>query len=202
MEESGKRLFIDQKTGSKERFDIIKASVENGCDTVVFSLGDKFFKSRNRNLKYIKLIKQNNLFIEAGGRDFSLLLPRRLYFFRRDLFRMEQGRRKLKYHFCPTNPKTIAVIAERSKYLFARSMRMMTLPRVFHLLPSKGQENTWCSCPACRAFYPAEQYIIAVNSAADALSGLDVKAKLSFMDFGLLRESEGIMPRNNMFSLP
>jgi len=201
MDESRKRLFIDKKSGAKERFEIINLAAENGCNTVVFSLGDSFFKNRKKNLKYIKLIKQNNLFIEAGGRDFSLLLPRLFFIFRRDLFRMEQGKRRLNYHFCPTNPKSIAVIAERSKYLFARSMQMMTHPRVFHLLPSEGHENAWCACPACRAFNPAEQYIIAVNSVADALSGLDVKAKLSFMDLGLLRESESIMPRNNMFRL-
>jgi len=84
-----KRLFIDKKTGAKERLNLVKFAVEKGCDTLVFSLGDSLFKSGNRNLKYIKLAKQQSLFIEAGGSDFSLLLPRRLFMFHRDLFRME-----------------------------------------------------------------------------------------------------------------
>jgi hypothetical protein len=201
MKELRKRLFIDRKTSAKERYEIINLAVENECDTLVFSLDDKFFKSKNRNLKYIKLIKQYNLFIEAGGRDLSFLLPGRMFFFHRELFRMEQGKRKKKYHFCPTNPKTRYIIVKRAKYLFARSMQSVTVPRIFHLLPDEGHENTWCACPACRAFSPDEQYIIAVNSAADALAGLDPDARLSFFDYGTVRETERILPRENMFHL-
>jgi hypothetical protein len=201
MKQERKRLFIDKKTGAKERLNIVKFAVENKCDTLVFSLDDKFFKSRNRNLKYIKLIKQHSLFIEAGGRDFSLLLPKRLFMFHRDLFRMEEGKRKAVHHFCPTNPETTAIVAKRARALFARAVREVTVPRIFHLLPDKGHENTWCACPACRAFSPAEQDIIAVNTAADALAKIDPEARLSYHDFGTEPESEGIAPRKNMFRL-
>jgi hypothetical protein len=155
------------------------------------------FKRRSRNLKYIKLAKQHSLFIEAGGRDFSLLLPRRLFLFNRDLFRMEEGRRKADHHFCPTNPKTTAIVTERASALFAGALREMTVPRVFHLLPDKGNENSWCACPACRAFTPAEQNIIAVNTAADALSKLDSDAHIIYHDYGTEPEAEGITPRKN-----
>ena len=192
------RLFIDKKTGAKERLNIVKFAVENGCDTLVFSLGDSLFKSGNRNLKYTKLAKQHSLFIEAGGRDFSLLLPRRLFMFNRDLFRMEEGRRKADHHFCPTNPKTTAVIAERARVLFARALREMTVPRVFHLLPDKEYENSWCACPACRAFSPSEQNIIAVNTAADVLLKLDPEALIIYYDYGTEPEAEGIAARKNM----
>jgi len=201
MKQTRKRLFIDKKTGAKERLNIVKFAVENNCDTLVFSMDDKFFKSKNRNLKYIRFAKHHSLFIEAGGSDFSLLLPRWLFLFRRDLFRMEQGKRKADHHFCPTNPKTTAIIKERARVLFARVLNNVTSPRIFHLLPDKGHETEWCACPACRAFSRAEQSIIAVNTAADALAKLDKDAVISYFDFGSEPETEGIVPRKNMFLL-
>jgi len=78
----------------------------------------------------------------------------------------------------------------------------MTAPRVFHLLPDQGHENTWCACPACRAFSPVEQHIIAVNSAADVLESIDLRSLLSYFDFGIPAgepTAGGIAARKNMF---
>ena len=197
MEQDRKRLFIDRKTSSRQRIENIKWAASNGYDAVVFSLGEKL----NANSKCIKLAKRYELEIEAGGCDLSLLLLRRLFFFHRDLFRMEQGKRKLTHHFCPTNPKTIAIIAERAGYLLARSMPLVTVPRIFHLLPDKGHENSWCACPACRAFSLEEQNIIAVNTAADVLARLDPDAKISFYDYETEPEVKGVAPRKNVFRL-
>jgi len=197
MKQERKRLFIGKKTGKKERLKIVKEAVEKKYDTLVFSLDDRFFKSKNRNQKYIKLMKYHSFNIEAGGRDFSLLLPRLLFLFHRDLFRMEGGKRKPSPHFCPTNHKTIAIITEHANKLFARVMREVTVPRIFHLLPERGYETAWCSCPACRAFSPAEQNLIAVNTAADALAKLDPDALLLYHDFGTEEEAKGVVPRKN-----
>jgi len=201
MKQTRKRLFIGRKTSAKERLKIIKNAVEKKYDTVVFSLDDNFFKSRNRSLKYIKLMKQHSFIVEAGGRDLSLLLPHRLFLLHRDLFRMEQGKRKADHHFCPTNPKTTAIIARRAYAFFARAVQRVTSPHVFHLLPDEGHENKWCACPACRAFSPAEQNIIAVNTAADELAKLDPSARLSYRGFGAEPAAEGIAPRKNTFRL-
>jgi len=205
MKQTRKRLFIDKKAGAKERQKIIKTAVENNYDTLVFSLDDKFFKSKSRNQKYIKLIKHHSFNIEAGGRDFSLLVPRRLFLLHRGLFRMEQGKRKAAHHFCPTNPKTTAIIGENASILFARTMREVTVPRIFHLLPDEGHENTWCACPACRAFSFSEQNIIAVSTAADALAKLDPEALIFYHDFGSDSSNEGgaarITPRKNTVCL-
>jgi hypothetical protein len=198
-----KRLFIKRKTSNIERPEIVKWAAGNGYDTLVFSMDDKYFSSKRG--KYIKLIKKYTLNIEAGGNDFSLLLPKKLFFFHRGLFRMEQGRRKSSPHFCPTNPKTTSIIAENAHTWFTHSMKAVTVPRVFHLLPDKGKENIWCACPACRAFSPYEQYIIAVISAADVLAKIDPDARLAFYNFGVgpdaLSHNEGITPRNNMISV-
>jgi hypothetical protein len=80
-------------------------------------------------------------------------------------------------------------------------MKAVTIPRIFHLLPDEKYENTWCACPACRAFSPAEQNIIAVNSAADALAALDPDARISFLDYNNEPEKATVPPRKNMFCL-
>jgi len=192
------RLFIDEKSNTAERDTTIYLAVENGCNTLVFSMNDRFFKNENKNQKYVKLIYNNAIFIEAGGHDFPLLLPESLFLFQSDLFRMEQGKRKSKHHFCPTNPKTISIIAENSQKYFSRVLQKMTAPRIFHLLPNKGHEETWCACPACRAFSPAEQYLIAVNTAADVLAKLDREARIMYVDFDAEPDAEGISPRGNL----
>jgi len=201
MKHERKRLFVGKKTTAGERQKIIKEAVNKNYDTLVFSLGDRFFKSGSKGQKYLKLIKYHSLNIEAGGRDFALLLPRRLFLFHRDLFRMEEGKRKPRPHFCPTNHKTTAAIAERALLLFARAMQKVTVPRIFHLLPDEGHETAWCACPACRAFSPGEQNLIAVNTAADALAKLDPDALLAYQDFRAEGEAAGIVPRGNAFAM-
>ena len=220
FEQERKRLFIGRKTTAKERLETVNWAVDNKYDTLVFSLNDRFFK-RRVNAEYAKLAKKHGFFIEAGGSDMSLLLHRRFFLFHRDLFRMELGKRSSNHHFCPTNPETTSRITARARFLFSRAMVFMTEPRIFHLLPDEGNEQTWCACPACRAFTPAEQNLIAVSSAADALLGLDPDARLSFLDLYMEPETNdpqvdepedfepqvfepqvrGIAPRKNMFRL-
>jgi hypothetical protein len=202
MEKKRKRLFISKKTSAGEREKLIKLAVGNECNTIVFSLDDPFFTTRNRKQRYIKLIKSYPIHIEAGGHDLHLLMPKNLFMFNRDLFRMEQGKRIKKHHFCPTNPKTISIIADRANALFARAFMEVTTPRIFHLLPEKDHENTWCQCPACRAFRPAEQYMIAVNAAADVLAKFDPEAKIIYNDFDPEPEAARVKPRGNTISLP
>jgi len=198
MKQARKRLFVSKKTGARERFKLIKLALENECNTLVFSLDDPFFTSKDRNQKYIKLAVTYALNIEAGGRDLSLLVPRSKFLFNRDLFRMVQGRRKASHHFCATNPKTTNLITERAYKLFNRAMQYTTAPRVFHLLPDEKYEETWCQCPACRAFRPVEQYIISVNAAADVLAKLDRDARIMYIDFDPEPEAARVKPRGNL----
>jgi len=196
MKQVRKRLFIDRKTGAGERVKIIKWATENGYNTLVFPMDDKFF--RGGGGKYAKLAKHFAFYIEAGGRDLSLLLPRNLFLFNKDLFRMEQGKRKMNNHFCTTNPKTTKIIAKQAKKLFLRAMQRTTPDRIFHLFPDEGCENVWCQCPPCRAFRPIDQYLIAVNAAASVLAEIDPQAKLSYIDFDTEPEAARVKPKNNM----
>jgi len=195
--QSRTRFFIKPDTSARERKEFIEWAAQNNFNAVVFPLGEML----NANSKCVKAAKHYGLFIEAGGRDLSILVPRRLFMFNRGLFRMEHGKRKRSHHFCPTNPKTTSVISRQAKKLFVRSMQFMSVPRVFHLLPDEGQENNWCACPSCRAFSPYEQNIIAVNSAADALFKIDPQALIGFLNNGTQPDAEGLVPRKNMFEL-
>jgi len=196
MKQVRKRLFIKRTTSAGERVKLIKWATENEYNTLVFPLDDKFF--RGGGGKYIKLAKYYAFYIEAGGHDLSLLLPRSLFLFNKGLFRMEQGKRKMNNHFCPTNPKTTVIIAKRAKKLFTRAMQKTTPDRIFHLLPDEGCENVWCQCPPCRAFRPIDQYLIAVNAAANVLAELDPSAKLSYVDFDTEPEAARVKPKKNM----
>ena len=195
MKQVRKRFFISKKMSAWERAKKIKWATENEYNTLVFPLDDKFFSGGNA--KYIKLAMHFAFYIEAGGQDMSLLLPRSLFMFNRELFRMEQGKRKKNHHFCPTNPKSISIIADNARKYINRALQKMSVDPVFHLLPDEGFEATWCQCPACRAFRPAEQYLIAVNTAADALAKLDPKAKLYYIDFDTEPEAARVKTRAN-----
>jgi hypothetical protein len=205
-----RRFVLSGKAGTREREKIIRWAARNKYDALVWPLGDMFFWRRPRRGGGIcALIMRYALVSEAGGRDLSLLMPRSLFLFHRDLFRMEEGIRVRKRHFCPTNPAAIVHIREEAAKLFSRAAPGMTAGfppesagppvRVFHLWPDQGHEETWCACPACRAFSPAEQNRMAVNAAADALAGLDPQARLSCLETG--DEPGGIALRDNVFSL-
>jgi hypothetical protein len=203
-----RRFFVREKTGAREREELIKWAARNKYDALVFSLKDKSVWARARAGKKISgkynLVKRYAIMLEAGGCDLSLLISRRLYMFHRELFRMESGKRISANHFCPTNPQTISRITEKARQFFIYTSPGMTIPRVFHLLPDHGFEKTWCACPACRAFSPPEQNLIAVNSAADALVVLDPQALLSCFDFSASEgepDTCGIKPRENVFLL-
>jgi len=200
MKQKRIRLFIDKRTSAGQREKIIYLAIEKGCNTLVLSMDDKYFEGKNEDYKYIKLINNNALFIEAGGHNLRMLLPRKKYFFQRDLFRMDQGRRKTDHHFCPTNPRTISIVSENAEQLFSRVLEKVTTPRIFHLLPDKNHENTWCSCPACRAFTPPEQYLMILNTASDALAKLDNEARIIYLVFDKDPQAQGIIPRKNLIA--
>jgi hypothetical protein len=147
-------------------------------DALVFSLRDRRFRRAQRTSKILEDLGKNwGLIVEWGGRDLSFLVPRRYFLLKRDLFRMEGGKRKGDHHFCPTNPETIKLLQSRIAALFDRQR----FPRggIYHLWPDLGAEHLWCACPACRAFSPREQIRLAVNTAAAVIAEKDPQAFVS-----------------------
>jgi hypothetical protein len=147
----------------------------------------------------LNLAKRYALSIEIGGWELSCLAPRRYFFTKKDIFRMEEGKRVGNHNFCPTNPDTIALLKTEARRLFSEYPDVL----IFHLWPDRGAEHLWCSCPSCRAFSREEQNRIAVNTAADVLAAINPEAKISYY------ESTGesgdnpndVSPRPNMFRL-
>jgi hypothetical protein len=186
-----KRYLIDRKNpflkSAGKREALIAWVARNRYDALAFPL-----KAAGR---YAKPAGEYALAAEAGGWELSLLLPRRLFLFHRDCFRMEDGKRRKDSNFCPTNPDTIRILKREAKKYF-RACRGV---RVFHLWPDKGNEKTWCSCPACRAFTPAEQNRIALSAAADALSELGGGGSISYYE--IPGEGGDIPLRPNLFRI-
>ena len=184
-----KRLLVPEKNqiikNHKKRADLFKWAIQNSIEAVIFPFGCQD--------AIIEEAGSHGLIPEAGGYIATILVPRSLFFFHRDYFRMESGKRKKKIHFCPTNPDTIKTMRSESKKIFAAAGKI----GVFHIWPDKGDENTWCSCPACRAFTCAEQYRIAVNAAADVLAEIKPDAMLSCRE--LAGEEPEIALRPNVF---
>ena len=184
QELSSRRYFVPAgKEGLKK---ILKKSetfiawaVGEHYDAVIVPLKAFSSKSKKRKLKLLKqYAREHGIDLEAGGYDLSSLAPRRYFFFHREFFRMNEGRRVKAHHFCPTSPGVINLMAREGKKLFLAAGEV----KVFHLWPDKGCETTWCSCPTCRAFTPHEQNRIAVNAAADILAVLNPGAVISYYE--------------------
>jgi hypothetical protein len=190
---------------------LIKWAARNRIDALVFSLREKSLwkKSLRPRSRVFETAEKYSLVIEWGGWDLSLLAPRRYFFFHRELFRMDSGKRVKQYNFCPTNHETINLLQKQAAAIFREAAAASAAvpgankheERVYHLWPDRGEEKTWCSCPACRAFSPEEQNRIAVNAAAAVLAEIDPHARLSwYEERGDSPESE-IPLRENLFRL-
>jgi hypothetical protein len=194
-----RRLFFRNLPLTKECGPWILWAARNGIDGVVFPLrkeayASAFFGGSCRET-LVALADSYALALEAGGGDLSLLVPRRLFRSNRDLFRMNGGERKKDRHFCPTSPETIEILKREATEIFQAHPKT----DVFHLWPDRDHETDWCSCPSCRAFTAAEQNLIAVCAAADALAKLRPGALISYFDD--TEEPGEIVPRANMFKL-
>ncbi|GHV69846.1 hypothetical protein AGMMS49928_14330 [Spirochaetia bacterium] len=191
------RLAITGKDMRKYTEELPRWAALNRIDALVFSLREKsLWKNSRKKQRFLDAIRNYDLIIEAGGYDLSLPVPRSKFLFHRDLFRMNGGKRKKDFNFCPTNPDTIALLKSKVEKIFRKTPEV----KVFHLWPDRDGKDAWCSCPSCRAFSPAEQNRIAVNAAADVLAALDPAASISFAENGEGGTAEAaITLRPNLF---
>jgi hypothetical protein len=180
-----RRLVITGETPLSRRVDFLVWAVRNCIDALVLPLVEKppsfaalTGKYRRVRENLFSLAKQYALPVEIGGWDLSLLVPRRHFPVKKDIFRMEWGKRTSKYNFCPTNPDTIALLKAEARRRFGDYPDVS----VFHLWPDRNAEHSWCSCPNCRAFSREEQNRIAVNTAADILAEINAGAVLSYYE--------------------
>jgi hypothetical protein len=180
-----RRLISGGKKKPKDRGELFRWAARNKIDVVALSLGDRCLRippGPAAKKSPLQTAEQYALILEAGGWDLSLLVPRRFFFFRRELFRMESGKRTRQFNFCPTNPETIALLKKEGARIFRAVLDIHPEILIWHLWPDRGHETTWCSCPACRAFSAEDQNRIAVNAVADVLAELAPRAKISLYE--------------------
>jgi hypothetical protein len=205
-----RRLIVNDQKKTKDRGKLFRWAARNNIDAAALSLRDRGLRRPVRPDASVKkgpfeTAEQYALILEAGGWDLSLLAPRRFFFFRRDLFRMESGKRTRQFNFCPTNPGTIALLKKEAARIFRAVLGVFPDIKTWHLWPDRGHETAWCSCPACRAFSAEDQNRIAVNAAADVLLELAPQAKISLYEIpgenGGDDETSNIPLRPNVFKL-
>jgi hypothetical protein len=200
--EKRRRIIIDKKNTPNERAALIRWAARNRIDALVFSLDDRILRRPEDGKGPLAAAERYAMIIEAGGWDLSRLVPRRYFFFHRDLFRMDSGKRVRRFNFCPTNPRTIALLKKQGRRRLGAILRLHPGIETFHLWPDRGHETAWCSCPACRAFSRSEQNRMALCAAADVLAELAPAARLSFLEeAGDDPPEAAAPPRPNLFRL-
>jgi hypothetical protein len=196
------RLVFGRTGSFKNRKKLIEWAARRGIDALVLPFPEDRSPAslaagrdpRSRSA-LLDLAEDYALIIETGGWELSRLLPRKLFLFHRDLFRMEGGKRRREHHFCPTHPETIEILKREAEKQFRAAGEAST----FHLWPDRGWEKLWCSCPTCRAFSASEQHLIALNAVADALKKVRPGARLSY--YRIKDEGGAIQPRPNLLAL-
>ncbi len=147
------------------------------------------------NAEARRLAAEYGLLLEAPGPRPGTLLPRLLILIKPDFFRMEGGRRRLDRCFCPSNPAAIAAAARRAARYFRRRPRA----DVYRFeLPRLEEGQALCSCPACRAFSPREQAIMAANAVAAGLEIAAPGARLLVESWDDDDLEPAVRPRNNI----
>ena len=195
-------LIIKSKTSFKKQEKLLQWAARNKVDTVVFSFYYLVKVSRCKKnplpiffKKIIHLAEQYAFIIEWGGWDLPILIPHRYYFFKPDMFRMDQGRRVKDCNFCPSSPQAVAIITKRARKL----IQIFPNVKTYHLWPDYGHERNWCSCPSCRAFSIEEQNRIACITVADVLASINPKAQLSYIENS--NEEHKVAVRINMIKI-
>jgi hypothetical protein len=166
-------------------------AAKNAVDEIILSLSPAYPLSRNQEIE--RLAASYHLDTARGGFELSLLVPRSLFFFHKDLFRMDGGKRQKAYNFCASNHKTQELIEESAARFFARYQGTKSY---YLFADTVDGEEPWCSCPACRAFCFEEQKIMALRAAARALAAADSTARIYWRP--LAQEKTTVVPAANM----
>ncbi|MDR1410630.1 MAG: DUF4838 domain-containing protein [Spirochaetaceae bacterium] len=199
-----RRLVFTGETPLPRREDFLVWAARNRIDALVlpFTENPGFpagLAGKPGRESLLNLAKQYALSVEIGGWELGRMVPRRP-FTKKDIFRMEGGKRVRDYNFCPTNPDTIALLKTEARKRFGEYPDIL----VFHLWPDRNAEHIWCSCPSCRAFSREEQNRIAVNTAADILAETSPGAIVSYYEENTADPGANpneVSPRPNMFRL-
>ncbi|QQO09440.1 hypothetical protein [Breznakiella homolactica] len=199
--EHHRRLVFTRETPAKAETAWLVWARRNSVDTAVVPLyygripasGIRGMGGR-RQKRLCRKARDMGFTVEAGGWDLSGFVPRKNFGAKRELLRMEQGKRIKHTNFCATNPDTLEIIRKGISKLLSACPELETI----HLWPDRHNETLWCACPACRAFSAGEQYLMAVSAAADAGERVNPRFTVSYYDTG---ETGDIQPGPNTLGL-
>ena len=129
----------------------------------------------------------------AGG----YLLPRELFGEHPEYFRLDKnGLRNADFNFCFSNPKALAIVAERARQL------------VMSLYRSTDNYGFWlddtaaggCHCPQCSQLSPSDQQLVALNAMIREMRKANPRARLAYLAYHSTMEKPAkIAPEAGVF---
>lgn len=142
--------------------------------------------------------------LELGGSCMNKVIPRAPFRRHKEWWRMKNGKRIRDVNFCATNPAALAAVAACA----IERIRRLPEAEAIHLHGSGKEGDSWCHCPSCRAFSPAEQELLALNAIADALDRTATPGLLALpvdrdetSDPGAIKPRPRVRPRPVQISL-
>lgn len=118
--------------------------------------------------------------IEYEAHAMGWLLPRSLFAFKPDWFRMdENGKRIADFNLCPSQPEALAYVAARAEQL-ARLINVES-ERYFFWLDDVS--NAACHCEKCRSLSVSDQQLLVVNAMLRGIRRYKASAKISYLAY-------------------
>lgn len=123
-------------------------------------------------------IQKRDLEMIGGGHMIPPFLPRQLFSQHPEYFRMDAtGNRVADGNFCVSNAEAMAIVCHAAVE-HARARPHLGLLNIW------GDDvfgGSWCSCPACAALSPQDQYITACNEILGALRAAGIATQVAFI---------------------
>ena len=135
------------------------------------------WRSRRRDL--LPSIVERGMDLELGGHHLSDLVPRQFFRNSPELFRFDGTRHTPDRNFCPSHPKTQAILKANGVAFFTAYPEA----HVYHLWPDDLLGGGWCACPLCAGLSAADQALLAANTLAEALAELRPDARVSYLAY-------------------
>lgn len=155
------------------------------------------FLERDAGKRFMDRCAELNIAVEHELHAAGDLLPRSLFDKNKELFRMDdQGERVREWNCCPSNPRTLEIIAENS--VKTSKICRSTTDRYFYWI---DDGMPMCACPLCREFSYSEQALIIENAILAALkSEISPDATLAHLAYySTMTPPEKVKPAEGIF---
>ncbi len=157
---------------------------------------EAFLESLDGLRGVIDALEEKGIVTEYYLHVVGYLLPRVLFAETPALFRMDaNGRRVDDYNGCPSNARTLDIIAEQAARLAAR---LGQRSHRYHLWQDDDLGgDISCRCVACKALTPSKQNLILAQAILRGLRAYDSEAEISLLVYG--ETDPDIEPQDGIF---